>query len=196
MSNPSVEAQRPRMEPRPTGQLRKSDLTRAAILDAALEFLWIHPFREMTVGRLMALTGVSRSGFYHYFHDVHELMETLLSDLRARIFSVAAPWFTGTGDARDLLRESLAGLVRVCFESGPIVRAVSDAAPSDKRLEQAWLSFLTGFDEAVAERIEADQRLGLVPGMDAREIAVVLNRMDACTFVHAFGKHPRKEQWE
>lgn len=178
--------------PRPTEDLRKSDLTRAAIVDAALEFLWSHPFRDLTVNRLMALTGVSRSAFYHYFRDVHELLETQLSELGAQILSEADAWFTGSGDVRALLRESLAGMVRVTYASGPIVRAVTDAAPNDKRLEQAWQRFMRGFDAAVAERIEADQKLGLIADMDARQMAVVLNRMDAYTFIHAFGRHPRE----
>ena len=62
---------------RPGGKAgaRKSERTRQAILDAALNFLWTHPFRELTVGELMSLAGTSRSAFYQYFEDLHELME-------------------------------------------------------------------------------------------------------------------------
>ena len=46
-----------------------------AILNSAQEFLWTRPFREMTVGELMSITGTGRSAFYQYFKDLHELME-------------------------------------------------------------------------------------------------------------------------
>ena len=63
-------------------KIGKSERTRAAILDAALEFIWTHPFRDMTVNALMAPTGLSRSAFYQYFNDLHDLMETLLGMLK------------------------------------------------------------------------------------------------------------------
>jgi len=174
--------------------LRKSDRTRAQIVDAALEFLWSHPFREMTVGHLMAGTDLSRPAFYQYFHDLHELMESLLEDIEQEILAVAAPWFTGTGDAIAMLRESLAGLVRVGHEQGPVLRAVADAAPTDERLERAWTELLGRFDDAVAARIEADQAQGLIPAFDARPVAVAFNRLDAYMLIHAFGRRPRSQQ--
>lgn len=173
---------------------RKSDRARAAIVGAALEFLRIHPFREMTVGTLMAATPLSRPAFYQYFHDVHHLMERLLLDLEAEILRVAAPWFTGTGDAVPLLQRSLAGLVRVGHELGSLLRAVADAAPTDERLDRAWSGMLGRFDDAVAARIAADQAQGLIPWFDARPVAVALNRLDAYMLIHAFGGQPHSDQ--
>ena len=43
-----------RVSPQATLAIRKSERTRAAILNAALDFVWSHPFRDMTVGSLMA----------------------------------------------------------------------------------------------------------------------------------------------
>jgi len=193
MSETNYSSTRPHAEPRQSTRLRKADRSRAQILDAALDFLWSHPFREMTVGTLMASTALSRPAFYQYFRDVHELMEALLDDLEQEILSVADPWFTGTGDAIERLHESLAGLVRVCHERGPFLRAVADAAPSDERLDHAWTAFLGRFDDAVAARIEADQHQGLIPDFEARAVAVALNRLDAFTFIHAFGERPRSQ---
>lgn len=185
---------RPRARPPPSGQLRKSDRTRAQIVDAALEFLWSHPFRELTVGTLMAATGHSRSAFYQYFPDVHALMESLLDDIEQEVLAAAAPWFTGTGDAVAMLRESLAGLVRVGYERGPVLRAVADAAPTDERLDRAWSELLGRFDDAVAARIEADQAQGLIPAFDARPVAIAFTRLDAYVLIHAFGRRPSSQQ--
>ena len=143
-------------------QSRKSDRTRQAILAGALEFLWSRPFREMTVAELMSISGASRPAFYQYFNDLHDLMETLLQGIESDILGVAAPWLGGEGDSTAMLDQSLNGLVKVCYQRGPILRAVADASASDERLEQAWAAFLTGFDDAVTTRIEQLQ----VDGVD------------------------------
>jgi len=90
-----------------------------------------------------------------------------------------------------LLQESLAGPVQLCYEQGPIVRAVSDATSTDATLENAWMDFLNVFDEAVAARIEEQQEAGLIPAFDARTVAVALNRMDAAVLIQQFGQRPQ-----
>jgi AcrR family transcriptional regulator len=182
-----------RVTPQPTLKVEKSERTRAAILNSALDFIWSHPFRDMTVDALMASTGLSRSAFYQYFKNRHDLMEALLDMLKAEVFAVTGPWFTGVGDPIVLLNESLAGLVDVCYRLGPILRATDDAAATDKRLEQAWKQFVDSEDAAVTTRIEADQEQGLIPDFDARPVAIALNRLDAYTLIDAFGQHPRSQ---
>ncbi len=180
----------PRVSPQPTLKVEKSERTRAAILNAGLEFVWSQPFRDMTVNALMASTGLSRSAFYQYFNDLHDLMETLLDMLKEEVFAATGSWFTGAGDPIALLNESLAGLVDVCNRLGPILRATNDAAATDERLENAWAQFVKQFDDAVTTRIEADQAQGLIPDFDARPLAIALNRLDAYTLIEAFGQHP------
>ena len=181
-----------RVSPQPSRKIAKSDRTRAAILNAALDFLWSRPFREMSVTLLMASTGVSRSAFYQYFNDLHEVMEILLTTLQEEIFTKAEPWLAGVGDPVALTQETLVGLVDVSYQRGPFLRAITDAAATDPRLEKAWVDFLAGFDDAACARIEADQKQGLIPGFDARPVAFALNRLDAYTLVQAFGQRPRK----
>jgi AcrR family transcriptional regulator len=182
-----------RMSPQPTLKIGKAERTRATILNAALDLIWSHPFRDMTVSSLMASTGVSRSAFYQYFNDLHELMETLLDMLQQEIFNVAKPWLEGVGDPVTLLRETVAGLVHVCYQRGPFLRAITDAAVTDPHLENAWLQFLAGFDDTATARIEADQKQALIPDFEARPVAFALNRLNAYTLLQAFGQHPRKQ---
>lgn len=171
----------------------KSERTREAILEAALEFLWTQPFRQMTVNKLMALTKVSRSAFYQYFQDLQELMETLLRMLATEIMTAASPWIMNTGDPVSLTRESLTGLVNVCHERGPFFKAIADAATTDERLEHAWQAFVKQFDDTLTERIRVDQEQGLTDAFDPRPVAHSLNMLDAYTFVSAFGRHPRSK---
>ena len=184
----------PRIRPQPVARVVKSDRTRAAILDSAFEFIWSHPFREMTVKSLMNQTGTGRSTFYRYFSDLHEVMEALLEMLQGEIFTAAQPWLTGVGDPVALMHETLDGLVRVCYQRGPFIRAMSDAATTDKRFEDAWEQFLEGFDDAGTARIESDQEQGLIPDFPARPVATSLNILDAYMLIEAFGQRPRKQQ--
>ncbi len=182
-----------RISPQPTLKIRKSERTRAAILNAGVEFVWSHPFRDLTVNVLMASTGLSRSAFYQYFKDLQDLMESLLDLLKNEVYAVTGPWFEGTGDPVILLNDSLAGLVDVCYRLGPILRAADDAAATDERYEKVWKQFIEQFDDAITTRIKADQEQGLIPNFDARPVAEALNRLDVFTLLDAFGQHPRKQ---
>jgi len=183
----------PLMSPQATLRSSKSDRTRAAILNAALEFIWVHPFRDLTVNKLMTSTGLSRSAFYQYFQDLHNLMESLLDLLKVEVYVVTDPWFEGIGDPVARLNESLVGLVDVCFRLGPILRAASDASTTDATFERTWIQFIEQFDDAITARLEADQAQGLIPELDARFMAITLNRLDVYTLLRAFGQAPKSK---
>ena len=76
---------------------------------------------------------------------------------------------------------------------GPVLRAIAEAAPHDERLERAWLALLADWDDAIAERIEAEQRAGLVPPFDAWSMARALNRLDAAVLIDSFGRRPQAD---
>lgn len=178
-------------EPEPIPRIGRSERTRAEILDAAFEYLWSRPFRDMTVNSLMATTSISRSAFYRYFDDIHELMQALLTRLESEILEGASPWLSENGDPVALLYESLVAEVRICYRHGPFIKAISDAAGTNAQLEDEWNWFLDRFDDAVSERIVADQELGLIEAFDPRPVATALNRVDAAMYVRAFGHRPR-----
>src|SRR5210317_1452996 len=103
----------PRIAIKEDTALRKSDKTRQSILDAALKYLWTHPYRELTVNELMSLAGASRSAFYRYYEDLPALMEHLLQGLKEELFTVTAAWFIRDGDPISLLKESLGNMLSV-----------------------------------------------------------------------------------
>jgi AcrR family transcriptional regulator len=177
--------------PEPRLRIGRSERTRAEILDAAFDFLWSRPFRDITVNSLMATTSISRSAFYRYFDDIHGLMQALLTRLESEILEGASPWLTENGDPVALLYESLAAEVRICYRHGPFIKAICDAAGTNAQLEDEWNWFLDRFDDAVSERIVADQELGLIEAFDPRPVATALNRVDAAMYVRAFGHRPR-----
>ena len=182
---------RPVIQPEPIARIGTAERTRAEILDAAFEFLWSRPFRDISVNSLMATTSISRSAFYRHFQDIHELMEALLKRLESELLEGVSPWLSDDGDPVALLYESLAAEVRICYRHGPFIKAISDAAGTNAQLEDEWNWFLDRFDDAVSERIVADQELGLIEAFDPRPVATALNRVDAAMYVRSFGSRPR-----
>ncbi len=168
-----------------------ADESRKLIIDAATQFLWEHPFRELTAGSLMTKTGLSRPAFYQYYRSVHELIEDLLRELEAEMVDVASPWLAGEGDSHESLHASLAGVVSVCVDHGHVFRAISEAAPLDERLEEAWSGFMNRWDGAVTARIVAEQRVGAIGPCDAAALGSALNKLDAAVLIAEFGRRPQ-----
>jgi len=193
MSSPSQDEIRRRNNPQLRSEPSKSERTRQAILDAALEYLWSHPFRDLTISELMSQTEVARATFYRYFGDLHELLEHLLNELERAILEVSQPWLTGEGQGASQLAESLSRVVKVFYQRGPIVRSFIEAAPLDERFEQSWDRVVGGFDDLVTTCIEREQAAGLVTEFDARQVAIALNRMNIGVFAHHFGRRPRSK---
>lgn len=182
------------IEPEPKSRIGRPERARAEIQNAALRFLWSRPFREMTVNNLMGQTSLSRAAFYYHFADVHDLMETLLARLASEVMASSGPWMSEEGDPVALLHESLRASVEIFYNYGPLLKAVSDAAGADTRMEEAWYTFLGGFDDAVAERISADQQQGLISKLDAKLVASMLNNANATLYIRAFGSRPRHQK--
>ncbi len=175
-------------------KMGKADRTRVMILNSALEFLWDHRFRDLTVASLMAPTNAGRSAFYRYFGDLHELMRTLLDMLRDEILDSTSIWFADSGDPVLLVDEAIGRLVDIGYRRGPFLRAIVDAAVTDSRIEGDWQQFLKVFDDATCSRIEADQAQGLILQFDAPPVAYSLTRVNAHTLIDAFGQKPRKHK--
>jgi AcrR family transcriptional regulator len=112
-------------------KIGKSARTRATILNAALDFIWSHPFRDMTVNSLMASTGLSRSAFYQYCKDLHDLMESLLDML--------IPDFDAYPVAEALNRLDVLTLLDAFGQ-----RPRRKPEPVYEALERIWISTLYG----------------------------------------------------
>lgn len=170
------------------------------ILDAAQAFLRERPFREMTVGELMARTGLSRPAFYLYFRDRYEVVERLLELIGAVLRGADRPWLEGGAvgsrggvrEAREEMRASIRAGVEVFALHGPVLRAVSDAAGSDQEVERAYgHGFVQGFVGPIAARIRRDVAEGLVPAeLDPEQTARALTWMVERYALDALGRTP------
>ena len=174
---------------------RRPEEAERAILAAARSFLSEHPFREMKVEDVMARTGLSRPAFYAYFKDRYELVTRLLEGIGGLLFAVDRRWLVGDpGVGREesaaILREALGGGAETFQRYGPVLRAISDAASYDERVEEMYRSgLLERLVAAVAVRVARDVESGLSPAeLDPQETARALVLMTERYLIDAYGQ--------
>ncbi len=172
---------------------RSRDEARQEILDRAVDFLWEHPFRDLTIPLLMKQTSIGRSSFYVYFRDKYHLIEALLKDIEQETDVAIVPWLRRGDDPLNALFDTTKGMINVFMIHGPIIRAVSEAAPLDTKLDVLWNRFLARFDKAVAAAIIRDQKAGLIGPLNPDETAYAMNRMDIAFMIEKFGRRPQAD---
>ncbi len=172
---------------------RSRDEARQEILDTAVDFLWEHPFRDLTVPELMKSTSIGRSSFYVYFRDRYHLIEALLNILDQETNDAIVPWLKTGDNPFDALFETAKGMVDVFLIQGPIIRAIYEAAPLDSKLDILWNGFLKKYDKAVEAAIIRDQKAGLIGPLNPAETAHAVNRMDMAYLIERFGRRPQAD---
>ena len=174
---------------------RRPEEAERAILAAARAFLEEHPFREMKVESVMARTGLSRPAFYAYFDDRYDLVTRLLEGIGGLLFALDRRWLVGDpgagrAESARILREALGGGAETFERYGPVLRAISDAASYDGRVEGMYRSgLLERLVAAVAGRVARDVEAGLSPAdLDPQETARALVMMTERYLIDAYGR--------
>lgn len=177
---------------------RSPEEAERAILAAARAFLAEHPFREMKVEDVMARTGLSRPAFYAYFKDRYELVTRLLEGIGGLLFAVDRRWLVGDPgvgreESREILREALRGGAETFERYGPVLRAISDAASYDERVEEMYrFGLIERLIVAVAARISRDVEAGISPpNLIPEETARALVFMTERYLIDAYGSPPK-----
>jgi TetR/AcrR family transcriptional regulator, ethionamide resistance regulator len=183
---------------------RKPEEAEGTILAAGRAFLEERPFREMTVEGVMVRTGLSRPAFYAYFKDRYDLVTRLLEGVGGLLFALDWRWLSGTADgddAREVLVDALRAGSQTFVEYGPVLRAISDAAGYDARVEEVYRGgLIERLIAAVAARISRDVEAGVTPGdLDPGQTARALVLMTERYLLDTFGrpeKRPSRRETE
>ena len=176
---------------------RKPEEAERVILAAGRAFLEEHPFREMTVEGIMVRTGLSRPAFYAYFKDRYDLITRMLEGVGGLLFALDWRWLSGTSDgndARKVLVDALRAGSDTFVEYGPVLRAISDAAGYDARVEEVYRGgLIQRLVTAVAARISRDIEAGISSdGLDPEQTARALVLMTERYLLDAFGRPQRR----
>jgi TetR/AcrR family transcriptional regulator, ethionamide resistance regulator len=160
----------------------------AEIIRAAEALLRERPFRELTVDEVMRRTELSRPSFYVYFRDRHHLVLRVVEHIGAELFTLADRWFQGGQDGPAEVRSAMEGIVGAFRDHGPVLRALSDAARDDPRVEEVYGGLVQRFVEATAGHIRLEQRRGQVLPGDPDELAKALMWMGERYLLETLGR--------
>ena len=144
-----------------------------------MTFLAAHPYRELTIPILMAETSVERTSFYTSFTSIPDVVKAILYNVRVELSTAGwTAYFAGNNDPEQDVHSAINAAVQTWKKHGPMLRAISEAAPLDPELEQLWIGQVLGSASAAsANRIKKDQALGLAVDGNALELATAVNRL-------------------
>ena len=149
----------------------------------------------------MARTGLSRPAFYAYFHDRYELVTRLLEGIGGLLFAVDRRWLvgdpaSGREESAAVLREALRGGSETFERYGPVLRAISDAASYDARVEELYrFGLIERLTDSVTARVARDVEAGISPaGLVPEETARALVLMTERYLVDAYGRPPGRRR--
>jgi AcrR family transcriptional regulator len=165
--------------------------TEIAILSATERLLERVPLAELSVGGILAESGISRATFYFYFSSKFAVVTSLLTQLYDDMFGLVAPYVERDENTppHDALRQSLESAATLWRNHRAALRAVHEHWSNVPELRNAWLGIVDRFTEAVARRIDEDRRVGIAPpGPPSRPLAAALLwGADRCMYVAGLG---------
>ena len=168
----------------------------AEIVGAAEDFLRQRPFRELSVDEIMGRTSLSRSSFYVYFRDRHDLLLRLVQEIGDQLMTMADRWLAGTGEPPADARRALEGLVGVYNDHGAVMRSLADAARVDPDVEQVYEALIDRFVIATSQHIAEEIEAGRTEPIDPVETARALVWASEAYLVRTLGTNPPRQPRE
>ncbi|TDD47619.1 TetR/AcrR family transcriptional regulator [Nonomuraea terrae] len=132
-------------------------------------------FTELGVQRIAAEAKVARSSFYMHFKDKSELLLQLAASFKQKSFDIVSRWQAGPDADWEGLARAYEEVIALYRENRALLGAINEAAAYDPAVRAYWNAQLSRFRTAMAERLRADQRDGLLgPDVDPEVAARVV----------------------
>ncbi len=151
----------------PVGRGRKGDVTRAAILDAALALARRNGLEGLTIGMLAERLGMSKSGVFAHFGSREDLQLSVLRGYAARFVDVVLRPAVGVERGLPRLRaivERWLALLAEEIEAGCIM--ISGASEYDDRpgpLRDAMVEIVVAWKRELLRALEQARQCGDLP---------------------------------
>jgi TetR/AcrR family transcriptional regulator, ethionamide resistance regulator len=173
---------------------RKPEAAESEILNAAEHFLREHPLRDMTIDDVMSRTGLSRPSFYEYFRDRNQLIIKLAERLSAQNAAIADKWIRSEHPAEDL-RPVTEETVQLAVTHGHLLRALADAANSDRQVEATYRQEMQAAIDKTAHQIRDSAARGLInaDNLDVQHLATALIHMNQAYLIETMGRRPQSD---
>ncbi len=150
---------------------RRRAATREKICRAALECLDDAPFRDLAIDDLARRVGLSRSAFYFYFEDKHELLLAVTQEAASELYDAAEKWWHGDGDPEQMIRETLAVVGSIYERYAGVIRAATEVAAYDVEFNRMWRMLIERFIEATADHLDREVSAGRIAQLDTSRCA-------------------------
>lgn len=184
---------------RPGGKRRRRsrEAAQGEIVSAAEALLRERPFRDLRVEEVMARTSLSRSSFYVYFRDRHDLLLRVVEQIGDELFAMADRWLSGGGDPTQDVWDALAGVVDVFSAHGPVLKAIADGAAVDREVEAVYDALISRFTDATAAHLHEELAAGrAAPVSDPDDCAFALVWMTERYLSQSLGVVPARVSHE
>ena len=142
-------------------------------------------FKDLTVDEIARATGITRSAFYLYFRDKHELLMEATGEVADELYREADRWWHGDGEPEALIHEALTGVTTAYARHASLLRIATEVATYDDELRRFWLDLVERFITATADHLRREQTAGRVRPLQPRETAEALVWMvERCCYVY------------
>lgn len=158
----------------------------ADVRDAALRLVGEGAsFNELTVDEIARRAGITRSAFYFYFRDKHDLLVAAAADAADDLYAQADRWWHGEEPPEVRIRAGLDGVVEAFARHRDLLRVVTEVAGYDEEIRAFWRALVERFVTATAEHLERELAAGRVRPLDPARTAEALVWMaERCCYVY------------
>jgi AcrR family transcriptional regulator len=153
----------------------RSDIRRAAILDALDRWLQDSDLAAINVADVAKEAGVTRSAFYFYFENKAAAVAALMEEMVDETLQVSDAFTSSTAAPAVRIQTMLDGLILMWERHRHLFKAMLDARGAGGTIREIWDDATTSFVDSVAGMIRTDRAAGRAPdGLDAAVLASVL----------------------
>ena len=145
-------------------------------------------FANLSVERIAAGAGISRTAFYVHFRDKRDLLMRLVEEAAAPIVQEADELVGGRPSGPSEIPYTIRAAMRFARDSREVFRATVEAAAYDPVIAEFWRDGLLGrFVDAIERRIRRQQDAGAALPMPPRPAARALILMVTGTLYEHVG---------
>jgi AcrR family transcriptional regulator len=150
-------------------------------------------FTELSVERIVAQAGISRSTFYVYFADKGELLRALGTTVLHSLYEGARPWFEkGEHATRADIRDSMRAVLDAFRADEVIMTAFAETAVYDPDVREMYRENVEDFVRSLRKLIQRGRVSGRLRDVDAPSVAAALSWMiERTTIQLAAGAKPK-----
>jgi AcrR family transcriptional regulator len=147
-----------------SSRAERRDQIRASLLTAVEQLLEEgESFTELSVERLVARAGLSRSTFYVYFEDKGDLLAAWVSEIVEQLTAAARDWWElPDNPSRADLRSALAKIVDTYKPHTTLMAAVYDAAAYEPTLREEVEAMMAANIAGLRKHIREGQKRGSI----------------------------------